>query len=86
MAMGKVRDEGKEAFWRRTVRRQGQSGLTVRAFCREHELRKTAFYFWRRELAQREAAQRHSTTFLPVRVTAAPAQRVTAEVWPAPRH
>jgi transposase-like protein len=76
MAMGKVRDEGKEAFWRRTVRRQGQSGLTVRAFCREHELRETAFYFWRRELAKREAARRRSTTFLPVRVTAAPAREL----------
>ena len=46
MAMGKIRDKSKEAFWRQTVRRQGQSGLTVRAFCREHELRETAFYFW----------------------------------------
>ena len=85
MAQGKVRDKGKEAFWRRTVRRQGQSSLTVRAFRREHELRETAFYFRRRELAKPEAAQRRSTTFLPVRVTAAPARRVTAEARPAPR-
>ncbi|MBM4020362.1 MAG: transposase, partial [Planctomycetes bacterium] len=41
-----------------TVRRQGQSGLTVRAFCRKYELRETAFYFWRRELAERDATDR----------------------------
>jgi hypothetical protein len=48
-------------------------------------VRETAFYFWRRELEERDAAERRCTTFLPVRVTAAPAQRVTGEAWPAPR-
>ena len=73
MAMGKVRDKSKEAFWRRTVRRQGQSGLTVRAFCREHELRETAFYFWRCELARRQAARPASAAFVPVQVVETPA-------------
>jgi hypothetical protein len=73
MAMGKVRDKNKEAFWRRTVRRQGQSGLTVRAFCREHELRETAFYFWRCELARRQAARPASAAFVPVQVVETPA-------------
>ena len=68
MARGKVRDKSKEVFWRRTVRRQGQSGLTVRVFCRKYALRETAFYFWRRELARREAADRPSAAFMPVRV------------------
>jgi hypothetical protein len=65
MAKGKVRDKSKEAFWRRTMHRQRQSGLTVRAFCREHALRETAFYFWRRELARREIAD---VVFMPVKV------------------
>jgi hypothetical protein len=84
MAMGKVRDKSKEAFWRRTVRWQRQSGLTVRAFCREHALHETAFYFWRRELARREADDRRSVTLLPVRLAtssverAAPTQRRSA--------
>ena len=73
MAKGKVRDKSKEAFWRRTVRRQGQSGLTVRAFCREHELRETAFYFWRCELARRQAARPASAAFVPVQVVETPA-------------
>ena len=65
MARGKVRDKSKEVFWRRTMRRQGQSGLTVRAFCRKHAVRETAFYFWRSELARRKAPD---AAFMPVRV------------------
>ena len=60
------------------VRRQGQSGLTVRAFCREHELREPAFYFRRCELARREVADRRSAALVPVQVlqdAAAPAGR-----------
>ena len=34
MAKGKSRDRSKEALWRRTVREQRQSGLTIREFCR----------------------------------------------------
>jgi hypothetical protein len=72
MAKGKVRDKSKEAFWQRTVRRQRQSSLTVRAFCCKHALRETAFYFWRRELARRELADRRSAAFMPVRVVEEP--------------
>lgn len=80
MAMGKVRDKSKEAFWRRTIRRQGQSGLTVRAFCRKHAVRETAFHFWRRELQRREAAQPASAVFLPVRVTEGTATPVSGHI------
>jgi transposase len=57
MAKGTHRDKRREAQWRRAIRRQQRSGLTIRAFCREHDLRETAFYFWRVELARREAEQ-----------------------------
>jgi transposase-like protein len=66
MGKGRARDERKEAFWRRVVGRQGESGETVRGFCRKKGLRESAFYFWRRELARREAAP---PAFLPVQVT-----------------
>jgi hypothetical protein len=33
-------------------------GLSVRAFCRREKLAESAFYFWRREIAQRDAAAR----------------------------
>ena len=57
MAKGIHRDKQREAQWRRMMRRQQRSGLTIRAFCGEHDLRETAFYFWRAELARREAEQ-----------------------------
>jgi len=63
MAKGEVRDKGKEAWWRRTVRRQRRSGLSVRAFCQKHGVRETAFYFWRRELLRRAAARPVAAAF-----------------------
>ena len=56
MAKGRARDRRMEAFWRRMVGRQGESGRSVRAFCRAHGVRESAFHFWRRELARRDAA------------------------------
>ena len=76
MAKGKIRDKSKEALWRRTVRQQRQSGLTIREFCRKQEVRETAFYFWRREL------ERRGTTFLPVRVTPEPTRQEAGPALP----
>jgi transposase-like protein len=70
MAKGKGRSKSKEAFWRRLVGRHERSGLSIREFCREHGQRETAFYFWRRELARREAVRPAPATFLPVQVAA----------------
>ncbi len=57
MASGGRRDLSKELFWRRLVRGQATSGLSVRAWCRRHGQRESAFYWWRRELARRDAEQ-----------------------------
>jgi hypothetical protein len=54
MANG-IRDPKREAFWRRTLTAFGNSGLSVRAFCRREKLAETAFYFWRRTIRQRGA-------------------------------
>ena len=51
---GVVRDRKKEAFWRRHVRGQVARGESVRAYCRGRGLKEPAFYWWRRELAQRD--------------------------------
>lgn len=48
------RDAAKEGFWRRAIARQAESGLSVRAFCRQEELAESAFYSWRRTLANRD--------------------------------
>lgn len=45
----------REARWRDVLRRHGASGLSVRAFCRREKLHESAFYFWRRAVAERDA-------------------------------
>jgi transposase-like protein len=67
MAYGTRRDLKKEAFWRRMLRGQAQSGLSVQAWCRQHDTRASAFYWWRTQLARRDRA---APTFVPVRVPA----------------
>ncbi len=48
------RSAEKEAWWRGHVGRQADSGLSVRAYCRECELSEPSFYVWRRELRKRD--------------------------------
>lgn len=49
------RDATKEAFWRDAIRRQVQSGLSVREFCRRHRLSEPSFYERRRTYQERDA-------------------------------
>jgi hypothetical protein len=51
---GRQRDPIREKFWRRTIRQQQRSGLTVRAFCLREGLKDGAFRWWRQALARRE--------------------------------
>lgn len=51
----KQRNSKRESFWRATLARQAKSELTVRAFCRYEKLQESAFYFWRRTIADRDA-------------------------------
>jgi hypothetical protein len=66
------RDSGRERRWRAVVARQAKSGLTVRAFCRQEKLRETAFYFWRRTIAERDAMRSVAAApaFVPVVLSA----------------
>jgi hypothetical protein len=50
------------------------AGLSVRAFCEEHELAVPSFYVWQRMLAQHDSA----VCFVPVQVTPEPEPRTTA--------
>ncbi len=57
----------KEAFWRDAIRRQADTGLTVREFCTRHRLSEPSFYERRRSFRDRDA-QRSSAppVFVPV--------------------
>ena len=60
MGKNRARDLAKEAVWRRRVRRHAESGQSVRAWCCKHGVTETAFYWWRRELARRDAERKPS--------------------------
>ena len=65
------RDPDKEAYWRRHVAGQAESGLSIRNYCQRQGLAEPSFYLWRRELTlrDREATAEHSADlFLPVTV------------------
>ena len=74
---GKRRDPAREKSWRRTIRQQQRSGLSVRDFCRRERLKDGTFRWWRQELARRDRELSTAPTgegteaapaFLPVRV------------------
>lgn len=54
MAKGNQRDPKRERRWRRHLRQQVRSRLTVRDYCQLHRLHESAFYFWRREVVVRD--------------------------------
>lgn len=45
-----VRDSVKEQYWRTQLALWQRSGLSVRAYCKEHGVVESSFYAWRREL------------------------------------
>ena len=51
---GAQRDLKLEQSWRRHFQRHRAGGLTVRQYCLEHQLTESAFYFWRRTIAERD--------------------------------
>ena len=63
------RDRKKESRWRRIVQGQADSGLSIQSYCAQHGVRTPAYFWWRAELARRDAAQ-PPATFVPVRVVA----------------
>jgi transposase-like protein len=73
MPGAKQRDLAKERRWRRLLEQQRSGGLSVRAFCRRHDVAEHSFYWWRRELAARQpavasAGRVSAPLFLPIQV------------------
>lgn len=62
---GPRRDVGKERVWRRHVRRQARSKLSVREYCASAGISEPSFYAWRRELVRRNAKVASSSAQVP---------------------
>jgi transposase-like protein len=57
--------------WRQIVEAQPVSGMTVAAYCREHQVTPSAFFAWKRKLRD-SAARLPAAGFVEVRVSRAP--------------
>ena len=61
------RDATKEAFWRDAIRRQANSGLSIREFCRRQQISESSFHERRRTFQERDARRPAAPpAFLPV--------------------
>jgi hypothetical protein len=69
MATAAARIKTREATWRRVVAGHPGSGMSIRAYCAKMRVKEPAFYWWRAELARRDAASLKAA-FVPVVVKA----------------
>ena len=60
--MPRLADPALEDLWRRRLRQQPDSGLTIRQFCKKEGISTANFHSWKRRLALRTASP---TTFSP---------------------
>jgi putative transposase len=79
----KRRDLAKERFWGEMLAQQVESGLSVRAFCARAKLTESAFYAWRRVIAERNGEAkpaRRRSAFVPLTVVDSAARRSSIEI------
>lgn len=60
MANSGLRDLKKAASWRQVILAYAGSAMSVRAWCRDRQVNEAGFYWWRRQLARRDAEQSSS--------------------------
>ena len=67
------RDPELERHWRKAIRGQSRSELSVREYCLAHRLKAASFYGWRTEIARRDGlgGEPVPSIFVPVRVVGA---------------
>jgi len=53
--VARERDEKREVFWRRALRRYARSGMTIAEFCESEGLKTTAYHYWQGEIKRRDA-------------------------------
>ena len=89
--MGKPRAVStKEQSWRDLIRRQVQSGQSIRAFCASESVSEASFHWWRRELTGRRGDARTEPStkplqpsrpeFVPIAVTSPPRPAIEIEL------
>ena len=54
----------KRSFWKQQIEGWRSSGLTQKAYCRQHELKEHQFVYWKKRFVQTETG----ITFVPVKV------------------
>jgi hypothetical protein len=43
-------DVEKQRYWQRTIGAAAQSGMSIREFCRQRQVKESQFYWWQRKL------------------------------------
>ena len=56
--------EERITHWRAIIERQNASGLSVAAFCREHDIRSGQFHWWRHRLRNLDSPLRKESGFI----------------------
>lgn len=51
MVSSTKRRSEREQFWRRVIREQQQSGISIKAFCQSRGVSQPAYFVWRKRLA-----------------------------------
>ena len=52
--MARKKSEGRETLWRGILRRQAESGLSIRRFCAVEGISEPSFYAWRKKPRERQ--------------------------------
>jgi transposase-like protein len=54
MSQANRRDVQKERYWQRIIVEAARSGQSIREFCRRRRLKESQFYWWQRNLKERQ--------------------------------
>ena len=74
-----TKQEQRRELWRQRIAEQESSGQTIRAYCRERELKEPAFYGWRVRLRKQNTPVRFALVeSKPLMETAAPIELLLA--------
>lgn len=68
-----------ERYWRSLIAEQEESGTSIAAWCRKHDVRAQTMYWWRSEL-RRRAQMAGEPAFVPVEVISLAAEPRESEV------